>query len=128
MKDAARLTQLSAPNSLVTVLALAVHISSGMSVVHRHLVPAFNEISSLLGDSPELFLSFESWAQQQTQRLHRAAKDGTALLAFETEAVRSELEALASPTQIGSTKAETMRHAQEQWLSSLLNAVDELLA
>lgn len=98
-----------------------------MSVVHRHLVPAFNEVSVLLGNSPELFHDFESWALQQTQRLHRAAEDGTALLAFETEAVRSELEAMASPTQVGTGRHETLRHAQEHWLQGLLNAVDELL-
>mgnify|MGYP001544799358 CR=1 FL=1 len=98
-----------------------------MSVVHRHLVPAFNEIAVLLGNSPERFLHFEAWANEQTRRLRRAAEDGHALLAFETEAVRSELEALSGPTEFGAPP-DTMRDAQEHWLTSLLNAVDELLA
>lgn len=98
-----------------------------MSVVHRHLVPAFDEISVLLGNSPELFLRFETWANEQTGRLRRAAEDGHAFLAFETEAVRCELEELAGPTVFGAT-GDTMRDAQEHWLTSLLDAVDELLA
>lgn len=79
--------------------------------------------------SNEQFERFEPWATAQTRRLSRAAASSTTLLAFEAEAVRSELEELSEPDEIAeSRRTERMRHAQEHWLAALLKVVDELLA
>ena len=99
-----------------------------MSLTQQRLVPVFEDIAAMFRGAPEHYERFEPWAQAQTRRLRRAAESSTTLLAFEMEAVRSELEALSEPDEVSeSTRTARLRRAKEHWLSSLLRVVDELL-
>lgn len=100
-----------------------------MSLTRKHLLPAFNEIAMMFNGAADQYEQFEPWATAQTLRLRRAAESGNALLAFEAEAVRCELEELAEPDEVSeSTRTTHLRHAKEHWLSGLLRLVDHLLA
>lgn len=112
----------------VTRLARRVQLVTNMTLTKRHLVPVFNEIAMMFNGSSEQYSQFEPWAMAQTLRLHRAAESGITLLAFEVEAVRSELEELAEPEEVSeSARTLRLRQAKEHWLSGLLRVCDELL-
>ena len=99
-----------------------------MTLTSRHLLPALNEIAMMFHGSAEQFGQFELWATQQTLRLRRAAESSHLLLAFEVEAVRSELEELAEPDEVAeSSRTQRLRQAKEHWLTGLVRLCDELL-
>ncbi|PZR18802.1 MAG: hypothetical protein DI536_02675 [Archangium gephyra] len=100
-----------------------------MNLTRRHLLPVLNEIAMMFNGSMEQYEQFEPWAKEQTMRLARAAQSGNALLAFEAEVVRCELEELAESDEVAeSARTQRLRQAKEHWLSGLLRVVDQLLA
>lgn len=100
-----------------------------MNLTKQHLLPVLNEIATMFNGSLEQYEKFEPWAKAQTLRLARAAQSGNALLAFEAEVVRCELEELSESDEVSeSARSERLRHAKEHWLAGLLRVVDELLS
>lgn len=101
-----------------------------MDLTHRHLGPIFENIGALLADVPGQLQQFEPWAIEQSHRLQRAAQHGKPSLAYEAELLRSELAHLIPPPEFErmlTERSERMRLCQRQWLTGLLDFVDDLL-
>jgi hypothetical protein len=101
-----------------------------MDLVHQHLHPIFENITLLLSPTTGMLEQFEPWADEQTARLLRAAQHGTPSLAYEAELMREELMLLTPPPSIEETlteRTERMRLCQRQWLTGLLDFVDDLI-
>jgi len=101
-----------------------------MDLAHHHLDPIFDNITALLAPTPGMLELFEPWADEQTARLLRAAQHGTPSLAYEAELLREELMLLTPPASIEemlTERTERMRLCQRQWLTGLLDFVDDLI-
>ncbi|MBL8910100.1 MAG: hypothetical protein JNM17_05275 [Archangium sp.] len=101
-----------------------------MDLAQRHLGPIFEHIVVLLSRSPEQLEIFEAWAASQMNRLHHSARHGPAALSFEAELLREDLMLLAPPEDFDAMlteRTERMRLCQRQWLTGLLDFVDDLL-
>lgn len=101
-----------------------------MELADRHLKPIFENIVVLLADEPGQIELFEPWASGQVSRLLLAARNGPASLAYEAEQIREELALLTPPPTIHETLTEhtrKMRLCQRQWLTGVLDFVDDLL-
>ncbi len=101
-----------------------------MDLTHQHLSPIFENIAELLATSPGQLEQFEPWAKEQAGRLKRAAEHGTPSLAYEAELLREELALLSSPgdlVKMLTGRSERMRLCQRQWITGLLDFVDDLL-
>lgn len=96
----------------------------------RHLAPIFGNISVLLECLPGGLEQFEPWAQAQAARLVRASAHGTASLVYEAELLRDELQLLTPPPEFEkmlTERSERMRLCQRQWLTGLIDFVDDLV-
>ena len=101
-----------------------------MQLTQQHLGPIFENICSLLEADPGQLQTFEPWAVNQIVRLRRATESGTVALAWEAELLRDELTALKASvdfTTMVTVRTERMRLCQRQWLTGLLDFVDDLL-
>ena len=101
-----------------------------MQMTDQHLRPIFENITDLLGSDPGTFEAFAHWAAQQARRLREAADHGTPSLAYEAELIRdelSQLQAAADFTTMLTERTERIRLCQRQWLTGLLDFVDDLL-
>lgn len=101
-----------------------------MDLTHQHLEPIFENIFDLLGGTPGQIEAFEPWAIDQALRLRNAATGGRASLRYEAELMREELEQMKVPasfTRMTTERTERMRLCQRQWLTGLLDFVDDLL-
>jgi hypothetical protein len=101
-----------------------------MDLTHQHLGPIFENIAELLGAVPGQLEQFEPWANEQSNRLRRAAAHGIASLSFEADLMRQDLTKLAPPVEFErmlTERTERMRLCQRQWLTGLLDFVDDLL-
>lgn len=101
-----------------------------MNLAHHHLHPIFENITLLLSPTPGMLELFEPWADAQTARLLNAAQHGTASLAYEADLMREELLLLTPPPSIQeqlTERTDRMRLCQRQWLTGLLDFVDDLL-
>jgi hypothetical protein len=101
-----------------------------MKLAERHLAPIFEHIVDMLSRSPQQLEIFETWAASQMNRLHAAAKHGTASLSFEAELLREDLTLLSPPEDFVAMiteRTERMRLCQRLWLTGLLDFVDDLL-
>lgn len=101
-----------------------------MELAQRHLGPIFEHIVFLLSRSPEQLEIFEAWAASQMSRLHHSAQHGSAALSFEVELLREDLALLSPPEDFDAMlteRTERMRLCQRQWLTGLLDFVDDLL-
>ena len=101
-----------------------------MNLTHQHLHPIFASITNLLGSTPEQLEQFEGWANDQALRLRRAAEQGKASLAYESELLRDDLDLLTPPAEFErmlTERTERMRLCQRLWLTGLTDFVDDLL-
>jgi hypothetical protein len=101
-----------------------------MDLTRQHLGPIFENVAALLEAVPGQLEQFEPWANEQSHRLHRAAAHGLASLSFEAELMREELALLKPPAEFErmlSERTERMRLCQRQWLTGLLDFVDDLI-
>lgn len=101
-----------------------------MQLTQQHLGPIFENISALLDADPGQLQTFEPWAVSQIVRLRHAAESGTSALAWEAELMREELGALQVRTDFTTmvtVRTERIRLCQRQWLTGLLDFVDDLL-
>jgi|GEM_PF-5623611 hypothetical protein len=99
-----------------------------MDLTRRHLGPIFENIAEILPSAQ--LEQFEPWAIEQALRLRRAAQHGTASLSYEAELLREELMHLTPPKEFErmlTERTERMRLCQRQWLTGLLDFVDDLL-
>lgn len=101
-----------------------------MQLTNQHLRPIFENISALLAGEPEVFEAFAHWAAQQAHRFVEAGSHGTPSLAYEAELVRDELSMLQAAvdfTTMITERTERLRLCQRQWLTGLLDFVDDVL-
>jgi hypothetical protein len=102
-----------------------------MDLAHQYLEPIVENCTALLGPAPDQLARFEAWAQQRLWRLRQAAPCGPAAVRAVTQELRAELDELAPPVDLEAALTERrarMRLCQRQWLTGLLDFVDELLA
>lgn len=101
-----------------------------MPLTARHLGPIFENIATLLSSTPGALEQFEPWASEQARRLVRAADHGIASLAYEAELLRDDLQHLLPPPEFErmlTERTERMRLCQRQWLTGLVDFVDDLI-
>lgn len=101
-----------------------------MNLTQQHLAPILASTASLLRTAPMHLEQFERWAHEQALRLKRAADQGSANLARESNLLRVELVAMSprpSFESIYTERSEQTRQCQRLWLTALTDFVDDLL-
>lgn len=102
-----------------------------MDLAHRHLASILENCTELLEPAPDQLGAFAAWATERLWRLRQAATCGRSAVRSVVERLRVELDGLAPPEDLEralTERSERMRLCKRQWLTGLIDFVDELLA
>ena len=101
-----------------------------MSQSHIRLTEALERISVVLGATPAQRTEFEAWAVVQLKTLVRAENESRQELRWQAMEFKQEYLELQKDLSMGISvtgRTELLRAARKEWLSVVLELVDELL-